>query len=56
MEIDSAVKTEQELGNFYIYSELFQITAAPTPTWFLDASVYIFSLVAIWIKRKYSCL
>lgn len=45
MAIDSAVKTEHVLGSLYMNSELFQITAAPTPSWLLDASVYIFSLV-----------
>jgi hypothetical protein len=39
---DSGVKTEKELGNLYMNFTLFQITAAPTSLWLLEASVYIF--------------
>ena len=52
----SAVKIEQELGSLYMNSMLFQTTAAPTPIWLLDESVYIFSHFMFCIMWKYSCL
>lgn len=56
MAIESAVKTDQDSGSLYMNSVLFQITAASTSSWLLEASVYIFSLVMFCIVYKYSFL
>jgi len=47
MVIDSVL-----LGSLYMNFTLLKITAAPTPSSHLEASVYIFSLVMFCIQTK----
>lgn len=50
--IHSAVNIEQGFESLYMYSDVSQMTTAPTPSVLLDASVNIFSPRKSWIRSK----